>query len=87
MWIHREARPGAGLLQRNFDTAEIRSELHPRLGSLQGDPHAFFVYQVNAAGAADKGAASADAEVGAGKITHLPYACSPSFQPCDRCTR
>jgi hypothetical protein len=63
-----------GSPQRNLNLAEVRSELHSRLGPLQVDPDTFFVPQVNAAGAANESAASTDGTVGAGKVAHLPYA-------------
>jgi hypothetical protein len=63
----------AGLLQRNLNTAEVHSELHSRLGPLQGEPHTFFISKVNASGAANKGAAT-DRAIGAGKVADLPYA-------------
>jgi hypothetical protein len=66
--------PCAGLLQRNLDTAEVRSELHSRFRPLQDEPHTFFISQANASDAANEGAAATDRAVGAGKVADLPYA-------------
>jgi hypothetical protein len=81
-----ELSPFADSLQRNLDAADIGSELHPRLGPLQGDRHTSFIPQVNASHAANQGTASTDGAVGAGKVAHLPYARSPTFQTADRCS-
>jgi hypothetical protein len=62
-----------GSFQRNFDAADIRSELHPRLRPLQGNRNTFFIPQLNASDAANQGAASTDSAVGARKIAHLTY--------------
>jgi hypothetical protein len=41
---------------------------------LQGDPHAFFISEVDASGAANKDTAATHGAVGAGKVAHPPYA-------------
>jgi hypothetical protein len=72
MWIHREAGPRAGLLQSNFDTAEIWLQTLSPPWVLEERSSRLFRFPAERPGAADKGAASADDAVAAGKIAYLP---------------
>jgi hypothetical protein len=63
----------AGLLQRNFDAAEVRSELHPCPMPLQSNGHTFFIPQVQASRAANQCGTETDGAVGAGKVVRLNY--------------